>query len=367
MPDRVDGAIRSVHSLLQQLVRRGHACEALAGINAYHWPRGWVYRTRRLLSWRRVVAWPDRDNGYTTYRAWENLLLPLLAQRLAAFRPDVVLTQLERSEPLALRAIGAGVPVVLFVRDAEFAWHRGSLTDSPLVLFLASSDFVAERVAVKLGRQAPSLYPIVQFQDYRIEKREPRFITFVNPVREKGLDVALALAAHLPHREFLFVETWPLPPSLARDLRRRVSALPNVTLRKRTLEMRDVYRRTALLLAPSQWDEAFGRVLLEAQVSGIPVVASRIGGIPEALRSGGMLLSPTAPVVDWASAIEAILADTSTYARLSAEARENVMRPAFNADALVDHFLALVGAHLDRCRAYTGEPAGPRRDRQEAR
>jgi glycosyltransferase involved in cell wall biosynthesis len=366
MPDRVDGAIRSVHSLLERLVRRGHECEALAGINAYHWPRGWVYRTRRALTRRRVLAWPDRDNGYLTYRAWENLLVPLLTQRIAAFAPDVVLTQLERSEPIALHAIGAGVPVVLFVRDAEFAWHRGRVSDHPLVLLLASSDFVSARVAAKLGREAPSLYPIVQTEQYRVEPREPRFITLVNPVREKGLEVALEVATLLRHRKFLFVETWPLPAPLRQDLRRRISALPNVILRKRTLDMRDVYRQTALLLAPSQWHEAFGRVLLEAQVSGIPVVASRIGGIPEALQSGGVLLEPEAPACEWAAAIEAVLADASTYARLSAEARDNIMRPAFNADTLVDRFLDLVAAHLERCRTYTGGPAGPRRDRQAA-
>jgi glycosyltransferase involved in cell wall biosynthesis len=354
-PDRVDGAILSVHTLLRSLVQRGHACEALAGINAWHWPRGWIYRARRLLSRRRVMAWPDSNNGYPAYRAWETLLVPLLRERIERFRPDLVLTQLESSETLAGAAVRAGIPVVLFVRDAEFVWHRGSITDNPLVLFLASSRFVSERVTAKLGREAPSLYPIVRAGDYRVAERIPRFITLVNPVREKGIEVALEVAAQLPHRRFLFVETWPLPPPARQALRRRVAVLPNVRLRRPTLDMRDVYRQTALLLAPSQWDEAFGRVLLEAQASGIPVVASRVGGIPEAMLSGGVLLDPSAPPDAWALEIERLLSDLAAYERAGEEARQNVARPEFDPEALVTRFLTLATEHLARCRARSGE------------
>jgi glycosyltransferase involved in cell wall biosynthesis len=35
--------------------------------------------------------------------------------------------------------------------------------------------------------------------------------------------------------------------------------------------------------------EAFGRTIVEAQLNGIPVLASRWGGIPEALNGGGFL------------------------------------------------------------------------------
>jgi hypothetical protein len=87
--------------------------------------------------------------------------------------------------------------------------------------------------------------------------------------------------------------------------------------------MRHVYEQTALLFMPSQVEEAFGRVIVEAAANGIPVVASDIGGIPEALADGGVLIPHTDPAERWAEAIERILSDSTLYARLSSSAYRN--------------------------------------------
>lgn len=47
-----------------------------------------------------------------------------------------------------------------------------------------------------------------------------------------------------------------------------------------------VYRKTDVLLVPSIWPECFGIIIIEAMASGIPVIASRIGGIPEIVEDG---------------------------------------------------------------------------------
>ncbi len=349
LPDQVDGAILSIHSLLERLRARGHECEIIAGIepsNPFHFQ---LYRLRRLLSARRRLAWPDRRSGFPTHRLWEYLIPTFLEERIAAFRPDLVLTQLEASEPISRAAVEAGIPTIVYIMDVEFNWLRKGLVVSPLLLPLSLSKFIGTRVRERLQVEAPTVYPIVEFDRYRSPSRHPRFVTMINPVWEKGAEIAVEVARCLPHREFLLVETWPRPDEMRR-LRARIATLPNVRLTGPTLDMREVYRKTAVLLAPSRWEEGFGRVVLEAGVNGIPVVATRIGGLPESLGDGGMLLAASDTPETWAGAVEELLSSASLYAGYSAKAVANTGRDELAADRIVDRFLQLAERHVHQAR-----------------
>lgn len=60
----------------------------------------------------------------------------------------------------------------------------------------------------------------------------------------------------------------------------------------------EAWRRSAIGLAPSLVQETFGMVALEAMAMGRPVIASRIGGLPEVVSDGetGLLVQPGDPV-----------------------------------------------------------------------
>jgi glycosyltransferase involved in cell wall biosynthesis len=61
-----------------------------------------------------------------------------------------------------------------------------------------------------------------------------------------------------------------------------------------------VYERFDVLAVPSVptpgWVEQFGRVVVEAQASGVPVVASASGALPDVVGEDGLLVSPASPV-----------------------------------------------------------------------
>jgi hypothetical protein len=163
----------------------------------------------------------------------------------------------------------------------------------------------------------------------------------VNPSPVKGLALALHVARLLPQREFLFLESWPLSRAARAELRREISSLPNVRFQARTRDIASVYAQTALLLIPSQVEEAFGRVAIEAGANGIPQVASRIGGLPEAVGRGGVVLAAEDPPEVWAHVVDRIMSDPHTYRMLASRARDHSSADRFAVDRVGSKFLAV--------------------------
>jgi len=76
-----------------------------------------------------------------------------------------------------------------------------------------------------------------------------------------------------------------------------------------------------VLVLPSAYEE-MGSVLVEAMVSGLPVVASEVGGIPEVVRHGETgLLVPPGDVDCLADVLDRLVAEPELRKRLSAGAR----------------------------------------------
>jgi glycosyltransferase involved in cell wall biosynthesis len=71
-----------------------------------------------------------------------------------------------------------------------------------------------------------------------------------------------------------------------------------------TPDVRPFYAAMDMLAMPSVESETFGRVSIEAQACGVPVLLSNIGGIPETLLPGetGLLLTP-GDIAQWRDAI----------------------------------------------------------------
>lgn len=90
-----------------------------------------------------------------------------------------------------------------------------------------------------------------------------------------------------------------------------------------------------LLVHPASM-EGLGVSLLQAAAAGVPIVASRAGGLPEAVADGRTgLLVPPGDVTALAAAIDGLLADAALRERMGAAGRERVLAE-FSPEAMSD-------------------------------
>jgi glycosyltransferase involved in cell wall biosynthesis len=96
--------------------------------------------------------------------------------------------------------------------------------------------------------------------------------------------------------------------------------------------MADVYAAADVVVNPARFAEPFGRVAPEALVAGRPVVATRVGGVPEVLRAGtdALLVAPEDPAA-LAGAVVGLLEDPELARRLVQHGRTRVLAE-FGAD-----------------------------------
>ena len=99
--------------------------------------------------------------------------------------------------------------------------------------------------------------------------------------------------------------------------------------------------------------DAFPTVLLEAMAAGLPVIASRIGGVPEIVVEGvtGRLV-PAGDAPMLTAAIDDVLDDPTAAVRMGREARE-IARERFSTDAWITRLSRLYAAVLRAEEAET--------------
>jgi glycosyltransferase involved in cell wall biosynthesis len=105
------------------------------------------------------------------------------------------------------------------------------------------------------------------------------------------------------------------------------------------------YRTFDVVAVPSiptpSWDEQFCRVAVEAMASGVPVVASRSGALPDVIGDAGLLVHPD-DTEDLRSAFDRLVADPATWASLRAAGLERAKR--FSWESVADDYEGLYQA-----------------------
>ncbi len=122
-------------------------------------------------------------------------------------------------------------------------------------------------------------------------------------------------------------------------LREASGRLPSLILEEQTDRVADYLGAFDVFFFPSR-HEGLGSILLDALDFGLPVVATRVGGIPEVIEDGvnGMLVSvdDTGGMKD---ALEALATDRELRTRLGAAGREKAR--SFTREKMADRYAEL--------------------------
>jgi glycosyltransferase involved in cell wall biosynthesis len=335
---------------------------------------------------------------------WSTSAARGMSDVLRAFRPDVVHLHniYHQLSPSILRATRrAGAPMVMTLHDYKLVcptyrlldlhgiceaciahrfWNptlrrcnRGSVTAStlngaemtlhtllgaydPVDRFVCPSRFLEGRM--RAGRVYPDrLRWVPNYVD--AASIEPKAAPGGNVLsvgrlsEEKGVDVLIEALARSPSLHVDVLGDGPARPALER-------LVGSLGVQERAVfhgrvpasEVHARMREAAVVAMPSRWYENMPIAVLEAFASGVPVVASELGGIPELIDDGvdGILVPPDEPA-DLADALTSLTDDRPRAFRMGKAARAKVE----------EHYAP--GSHLERIEALYEEAAHEVRER----
>jgi glycosyltransferase involved in cell wall biosynthesis len=192
-----------------------------------------------------------------------------------------------------------------------------------------------------------------------VPTRDARDLLFLGMIRDlKGIDVFLEALALLQTKHgraptaHVVGQTEDVTPW--RDLARSLGIADRVAFHA-PKPTREAFAMARALVVPSR-AESMPYVVLEAIAAALPLVATRVGGIPEIFGPRADDLVPPGDPDALAAAIDALLADPARAAR-DAQARRDWLMPRFNIGLMQDQVGTLYDDILAGKRARRGARA----------
>jgi surfactin synthase thioesterase subunit/glycosyltransferase involved in cell wall biosynthesis len=311
------GGERSNQMVMEGLAARGHVCFVITRIDRFGAEGEEEFRTS--LAKRGVEA--ESEDGALRFRLKGVDVLAatttasfraFFVEHKNLFRPDVIITSTDDPAQILLEAAlhDERAPTVFLTRatialpfgpDAAFPSRDKTELLHYADTIVGVSEYVAgyirqhsgiEAIHIPIAPVEPGPYP-------RLGRFDNDFVTMVNPCAVKGITIFIELARSLPHLRFAGVPTWGTTP----DDIAALGPLANITVLPKVDQVGELLRRTRVLLAPSVWAEARSRIVVEAMLAGVPVMASNLGGLPEA-KMGVPYILPVRPLQSYSPRLD---------------------------------------------------------------
>jgi alpha-maltose-1-phosphate synthase len=302
-----------------------------------------------------VMAGSVREADIVHCHTWYSHLAGCLLKPLLGARLVLTTHSLEPHRPWKVEQLGTAYHASSWVERTAYQNADGviAVSDAMRQDVHALYDVPFEKIhvihnGIDVHQYKPTPNPAV-LQSYHIDPTIP-FVLFVGRItRQKGimhlinaikdlrLGVQVVLCAGAPDTPALGEEMATRVEQAGRESPNRIIWVPQMVPREDVIVL---YTHASIFVCPSVY-EPFGIINLEAMACETPVVASAVGGIPEAVVHGETgLLVPVEPVSpqdfeprapeqfasDLALAVNSLLNDPVTMRAMGKRARERVER-----------------------------------------
>jgi glycosyltransferase involved in cell wall biosynthesis len=276
-PKEYGGTELVIYELAEGLHERGHEVTVFAtGDSAVSCQARWLYPN---------AQWPPNQFADINHATWA-------LSQIAAGTFDIVHTH--TASALALTRFLPEIPMVYTLRHERVDVLSSFYEHFPDVRFVAiSQDQRSREVSLP---DCTVIHHGLDADRYEYAARSHSYVCFIGRLaRVKGPHIAIDSALKAGREIHVAGEVHPVDSDFAvQELDRRFEQPGVVRLGPVGMAAKiELLRDAAALLAPVVWNEPFGLVLIEAMLSGCPVVGFPRGSLPELVEQGvtGFLVS----------------------------------------------------------------------------
>lgn len=337
------GASKACRGLIEGLAQRGHSCAVVTIENREQLTAEGFKPGGRKGCFELELGGIKIFAAESAHEQWR-----LMMECLRTFDPDwtlisehgvlLLITSLEH-DPSRTIVLAQSIITNLSTKSAAALEDQIRALLKKSAGIITVSDYMRDYIQRWSAMDSTVLYfpsygtgPFTHFNNF-----DSGYVTMVNPCAYKGISIFLSLAQKLPQVRFAAIPFW----GTSAEDRAALERLPNMTMLQPSRELDDIFEQTKVLLVPSLWAEAYGQIVVDAMLRGIPVLASNVGGLPEAKlgvdyvlpvnmieryeQDTKMQIQPVVPeqeVSPWVETLSRVLTDRALYERVSLASRE---------------------------------------------